>query len=200
MSEFTSNTGHLPPRASRRGLFRGVAGLCVGAVVGAEVTPNLSLQVAHATTELTAKPAGNASIGQEIKEACGEQPTRECIEEEYLTPEERIEATITAPLGEEMLFRSLPLMLADHQLDMHLLVGHGLEKPSRRHLIASVFSTVLFAAAHNVTSTGFDTKTIPSPQFVDGFIYYGLAYTFGVPTSIVAHGFHNAACIDMVTK
>lgn len=111
-------------------------------------------------------------------------------------------ATITGPIIEEVIFRALPLTIADHGRGVErLLFGHGLVKPTRCHLLAGAVSSVVFGLSHSMNfSTGvFNTGIIPSSQIVNGFINYGLAYTFGVPASMVAYGVHNAVVTPRLT-
>lgn len=187
---------------SRRRLLRGLVGLGVGAAVGGLVTPPLSKQVSETTTAITGIPSGNASVNRAIEAVCGPQPTPECIDEKFLTPDKIRNATITDPIIEEVIFRALPILIADRGRGVErLLFGHGLVKPTRRHLLAGAVSSVVFGLSHSMNfSTGsFNANIIPASQIMGGFINYGLAYTFGVPASMVAHGVHNAAVTPRLT-
>lgn len=186
----------------RRSFLRSAIGSVIGAGLGLAVLPHLADAVNNEVTDITGHPTGNAGWDQKVKDSCKDSENPGICETEYTpTFEDEIAAQVMAPLTEETMFRAIPSITLDtlrnnRQNDPLAVVAGGTSpfKFDRKELLVGAVSSIFFGAAHNVTSKGFDTKTIPASQTVDGFIYWCLMRRFGIVSSMSTHAaFNNRA-------
>lgn len=185
---------------SRRGFLRAMFGVGLGVAIGAGVTPSLAEFVDSETEGLTGATTGNAGFKQKIVDGCPpDLDEAQCLSEWNPSGGDVIQLTVEAPITEEIMFRGIPSMLLDtvfnkgeiDTMPVSILRGTDDFKFTKREIITGVASSAIFGAAHNITGTGFDMKTIPASQTVDGLLYWCLTRKFGLPASIVAHASHN---------
>ncbi len=188
---------------SRRSFLLGALGVVAGAGVGAVVIPPLAENTNKWTTELTGQPTGNANWQNELEDHCAQtSDPKACIQEGELSHKSKILGSTVIPLTEEVVFRGVPsfcldVMEDDDKAKALRVVARGTEtyKFTRNELIFGAFTSLIFGLSHNVPSgglKGFDTKTIPASQTIDGAVYWGLARKFGIGSSIAAHAVFNA--------
>lgn len=183
----------------RRSFVRSALGVGVGASLGLFITPPVAEFVNDGVSDLTGISTGNASWDQMVKDECAEKhdPGR-CETEFEPTLGIEISTQIEAPVMEELLFRGLPSLILDAATDdysndpLKVIVG-GTEpfRFSRKEAVVGAVSSIVFGAAHNLTSKGIDTNTIPASQIVDGFLYWCLMRRFGIASSMASHAAFN---------
>ncbi len=185
----------------RRSFLRSAVGAVVGAGLGLAVVPHFAEAVNNGVADATDHPTGNASWEQMVKDSCAEeQYPEQCVADYQPTFEDKVNAQVIAPVMEEVLFRGIPSFVLecvsdDSRLDddpfVTVLGGTEPFKFSRKEMVVGAISSVLFGAVHNLTSKGFDTKTIPASQTADGFLYWCLMRRFGIASSMAAHAGFN---------
>ncbi len=183
----------------RRSFLRGAAGVGVGLSLGLFATPHVAERVNDEVADVTGHPTGNASWAQMIKDECAkEEDPVQCERDYEPTLDNKISAQINAPIWEELVFRGLPSMILDvttkdFNEDPMDVVRGGTEqfRFSRKELIVGAVSSLVFGFAHNFTSKGVDTKTIPASQTTDGFLYWCLMRRFGIASSMASHAAFN---------
>jgi len=80
----------------------------------------------------------------------------------------------------------------------HVFLGTGLESGAgltRRELLIGGLSSLFFGAAHNLTSSGFDTQTIPASQIYGGGVYWYFQRKFGIAANLTAHIYNNLRAV-----
>lgn len=193
------NTPKKEPRLRRRSFLKGLAGVGAGSVLGYAVLPPVARRTDEVVSDVTGRPTGNAGVRRRIQDECStEEQPRTCESSYELTSTERFETCVLVPINEELLFRAGPSIVFDHIAQEHVKSpveivkeGTNTSKFSIKEVVAGIVSSIVFGAAHNFTSKGVDTKTIPSSQTMGGFALWGLMRKFGIGSSVVAHGAFN---------
>lgn len=183
----------------RRSFLRAVAGGVVGAGLGLEALPPYARAVNEGVTKITDHQTGNASIRQMIQDSCADQlDPEECVENYEPTFKDKVNAGVIAPIIEEVLFRFIPSMILDSRVydqdncpDEVVAGGTEPFEFSGKELLYGLVSSLIFGAAHNITSKGINTKTIPASQTADGLVYWFLMRRFGIASSVAAHAAFN---------
>lgn len=90
------------------------------------------------------------------------------------------------PVSEEAVFRLGGSLAATHVSGRGMQWGFGIP-------IAGIF-----ALAHNVTPTSFDTEHLPVPQFLGGVFLWYLMRTYGITHAVTGHAAYNAAWLALL--
>lgn len=180
----------------RRGFLK-VGSFCAANVTVGRLMLPIGQQVNRAVEANTDFHAGNAYGRVKIEEECKNEPNPDSCAQDYdLSLVDKINRIALIPAEEEVVYRTLTstiVSLTEGSEDIRSDVLKGTLRTkedlgmSRREVIAGTVSTVLFAARHNVTDKGFDTKTIPASQAVHGIVYWYLQRKFGVAANTIAH-------------
>lgn len=184
----------------RRRFLKVFAGGTLGAALSYTVLADAEGWVAEKTYEATGRPIGNASEAEKLGATCGGQTEDKAIAQCYLdqidTGSYFAFTSVVAPISEEITFRGLTSKIVDRglpdkEVGRNIVLGTDHLGFSRRELIAGAVSSVLFGFAHNITNSGLNTQTLPTPQIICGAYFWGIARKFGLPASMAAHGMLN---------
>jgi membrane protease YdiL (CAAX protease family) len=183
---------------TRRDVFRLGIAIPVG-IVAASVLQPLGHKVNQEVAEATNAPAGGAYYRDMVASQCaGTAEPAKCATEFVQSTPQFITTSVVAPVFEEGYFRILPsaaLDLLDREqegnIGRNLLYGRKNLRPTRRELIASTVSSLLFGATHNLKPNSIDTRTIPASQTLSGFAFWCLQRKFGALSNVTAHSYYN---------
>jgi len=141
--------------------------------------------------------AGNAGGREAFEEKCGGSLNQaQCVLDQI--EEDKVVATLWAPMIEEALLRSLPSNILNaltnniNPMQEEKSLSKYLASITKTEGIVGLLTAVTFAGLHNLTSRGFDTRTIPISQFIAGLEYWYLQRKFGYFSSFLAHSYHNS--------
>lgn len=187
-----------PVDIDRRAFLRSMTGMGIGVVTGVYVLPPVAFAATLAATEVTHEHVGNANVQEMVQSECEAKPDPKACEEAWVPDDNfMVYSTVVAPIREEFAFRAVPSTMldvvsrrshAEGEGPMDVL-AHGTSQRtfSRGEVIAGALSSLAFAAVHNATAKGYDTKAVPLPQAMTGMTLWGLARKFGIGSSIAAH-------------
>ena len=180
----------------RRTFFKIGLAVATGAVVNEAIYP-VKAKLNEEVEKVTNYQAGNASQRTEIEETCKDTSDKlDCYQNFDYSTADKIYAITVGPVTEESVFRGLPsLMLSgvDKREDpfRDVLTGTGGLGLARRELLVGIGTSFLFGLAHNITSKGIDTKTIPASMTFAGGLYWYLQRKLGIASNIATHAMHN---------
>lgn len=184
------------PEANRRTFLR--LGVAATAVAGTgELLPLIENEFGKIVTKATGYQTDNAGARELVEERCADSASvQECHQNVRFPTHARIEATTVVPIYEEAFFRSLPSagLSAAVNRDSPIrdaIFGTGDLGVTKGELLVGAGTTVMFAAAHNVTKKGFDTKTIPAEVSLFGMVIWYIQRKFGIVASTVGHAWFN---------
>lgn len=183
---------------NRRTFLRWGATLATGVAVGEFMIP-VKVRLNEVVEQATGHPSGNASLRQEIEEACKDSDldnVQNCVQNYQFPTADKVMDIVVEPIGGELLFRGLPSGMVSEMEDrddpiIDVLSGTGRLGMTRRELLVGVATSIIFRAIHNITDKGIDTKTIPASQTVGGMVYWYLQRKLGIAANILAHVWNN---------
>ena len=189
---------------SRRSLLRMFSGIAVGAVVDGVGMYAIGPVIRDSFEEITGVESGNAAAANSINECVTAydgsyeegMKALDCIED--TVEGTRLEATVIAPLLEELAFRGYPSYLLEvrdgkskHTALSTVVVGTGNLPKTRREALMGLKSSIAFAAIHNFTSKGFEFDRFHVSAATGGFVSWFLGRKFGLPSAVAGHSFSN---------
>lgn len=184
------------PEANRRTFLR--LGVAATAVAGTgELLPPIQNEFGKIVTKATGYRTGNAGSWKLVEERCVDSASfQECHQSFRFPIQVRILATTVGPISEETIFRFLPSagLSAAVNRDSPIrdaIFGTGDLGVTKGELLAGAGTTVMYAATHNFTKKGFDTRTIPAEQSLFGMVIWYIQRKFGIVASTVGHAWFN---------
>jgi len=164
----------------------------IGILTEKITTPFLD-EVESAIERTTGLPTGNASIQIKKKAACANRDDiDDCVQHFTYSTDEKVMIIGIAPIIEELYFRVLLSVL----VSLHdkrekplndVVYGTGGIGLNRQEVAIGATSSLVFAAVHNITENGIDTKTIPAASIFLGMAYWYLQRKLGFLANYTAH-------------